>query len=226
LLLSLLLIAVLLAQSLVIANAKQVNKTDMTTPQGTEYTQVIGKLGDAAYIIQIPDNWNGMLVVGCPWYQYPLDNLNCHLLYQDDTRYGISEKILDMGFAFACSNYGATGWPTTEAMIRTHQLTEYVVDEYGVSGKIFVMGGSMGGAVAILLGEKYPDLYSGVLDLCGAKDLTVTVNNCIMVSTMTLDQIKVLKNWPLIPATDAYAQQFKDFFGSYFEDNQENEVSN
>ena len=38
--------------------------------------------------------------------------------------------------------------------------------------------------LAILLGEKYPELYSGVLDLCGAKNIAVTVNNCIIVITV------------------------------------------
>lgn len=192
--------------------------TDLTTPEGTDYTQITGTLGDAAYIIQIPDNWNGILVVGCPWYQFPVDNLNCHLLYQDDIRNRISEKILDEGFAFACSNYGATGWPITEAIIRTHQLTEYVIGKYGATGKVFLMGGSMGGAVAILTGEKYPELYSGVLDICGAKDFANTVNYCMMVSTMTLDQVKQLMGLPLIPQTDAAASGFQAFLISIMDD--------
>jgi len=34
----------------------------------------------------------------------------------------------------------------------------------------------MGGNVALQLGAKYPDLYSGVLDVCGSKDLIDSYN--------------------------------------------------
>ena len=48
--------------------ATPANTTHGTTPYGMDYTQVTGTLGDAAYIIQIPEGWNRMLVVACPWY--------------------------------------------------------------------------------------------------------------------------------------------------------------
>ena len=52
----------------------------------------------------------------------------------------------------------------------THQVTEYIVDNYGVTDKTFVIGVSMGGTIALNLAHKYPNLYSGVLDIVGAKD--------------------------------------------------------
>ena len=190
-------------------------KSTLTTSgnaYGMDYTQVTGTLGDAAYIVQIPEDWNGMLVVACPWYQYPEDNLNCHLLYQPT-----SEVLLSNGFAFACSNYGSTGWPIKEAMIRIHQLTQYVVGTYHVPGKVFVMGGSMGGCVAILLGEKYPELYSGILDLCGAKDLVGTFNGCVLISGSTLEEIRAIRGMPA-SVPDATVQGFKDFCTSIMND--------
>jgi len=77
------------------------------------------------------------------------------------------------GFATAASNYGAGGYCIQEAVIRTHQLTEYVIDNYGVKGKVFLLGTSMGGGVALQLAAKYPDLYDGVLDVCGGKNSTM-----------------------------------------------------
>ena len=74
-------------------------------------------------------------------------------------------------FAYAWSSYGEGGFCPKEGMISTHQLTEYIVEKYNVAGKVFLLGVSMGGEIAFLLGEKYPDLYCGVLDVCGVKDV-------------------------------------------------------
>ncbi len=135
------------------------------------YTQIIGKLEDADYEILIPDEWNGMLVVACrgythdfPFVPFPPTKLPHVLMHT----YGLG--FVEDGFAWAWSNYGEGGMCIKEAMIRTHQLTEYLIDNCGVSGKVFLWGFSMGGAVACLLGEKYPDLYSGVIDISGAKN--------------------------------------------------------
>ena len=52
----------------------------------------------------------------------------------------------------------------------TYQLTQYVIKNYNVTGKVFLYGISMGGDIALLTGQKYPQLYSGVLDIAGTKD--------------------------------------------------------
>jgi len=161
---------------------------------GMDYTQITGTLRDAAYIIQIPKTWNGMLVVACPWYQLPPDR-TCHLQYQP-----LSEVLLSMGYAFACSNYGADGYPVKKGMIAIHQLTEYVIHNYHVRGKVFVLGGSMGGNIALLLGEKYPHLYSGVLDLCGTKDLIDAYTNTAYFATFTPLEISEMFGIPLADA--------------------------
>lgn len=137
------------------------------------YTQYVGTLGGAKYGIRIPDDWNGMLVIGCHgymmnWYpnaQFAVDNL------VNSEGIGLPFKLLEEGFAYAASSYGEGGWAVKNGMIRTHQLTEYVINNYGVTGKVFLIGFSMGGTMALLLGEKYPELYDGVLDISGVKNV-------------------------------------------------------
>jgi pimeloyl-ACP methyl ester carboxylesterase len=150
----------------------QAKKPVVTEEDG--YTQYIGTLGGANYVIRIPDEgWNGMLVVGCHGYRAnwgPDDQFAVDGLVNGDG-VGLPFALVEQGFAYAASSYGEGGWCIQKAMIRIHQLTEYVIDNFGVTGKVFLLGHSMGGNIVLLLGEKYPELYDGVLDSCGMKDV-------------------------------------------------------
>ena len=141
------------------------------------YTTQVGQLGGAAYEILMPDNWNGYLVVGCKGYtlstqELPtINSLNTHTIGIQFMTSSASTR-----FAYAESNYGKVGFCMQEGMIHTHQLTQYVIDNFGVTGKVFLIGLSMGGQIALMLTNKYPDLYAGVLDVCGNKDTVAFYN--------------------------------------------------
>jgi len=128
------------------------------------YTQYTGTLDGADWALRIPDPWNGMLVIICrgyggpTWMGVPLNFLNW------------GSSMLESGYAIAASNYGSAGFCIQAAINATHQLTNQIIANYSVTGKVFLYGRSMGGAVALLLGEKYPEIYSGVLDANGVKD--------------------------------------------------------
>jgi pimeloyl-ACP methyl ester carboxylesterase len=151
--------------------AKKVTETDMG-----DYTEYVGTLDGANFVVRIPnEGWNGMLVIGCHGYmmnwnpnaQFAVDNL------KNGDGIGLPFALVDQGFAYAASSYGEGGFPIKEAMIRTHQLAEYVIDNFGVTGKVFIIGHSMGGVIGLLLGEKYPELYDGVLDISGMRDIVL-----------------------------------------------------
>jgi hypothetical protein len=171
---TLILVATLATSLTSIVQAKKVTETDMG-----DYTEYVGTLGGANFVVRIPnEGWNGMLVIGCHGYipfnwnpnaQFAMDNLP----QPPDGGVSLPFALVEQGFAYAASSYGEGGFPIKEAMIRTHQLTEYVIGKFGVTGKVFVMGHSMGGAIGLLLGEKYPELYDGVLDISGMKDIVM-----------------------------------------------------
>jgi pimeloyl-ACP methyl ester carboxylesterase len=151
----------------------QAKKPVVTEEDG--YTQYVGTLGGANYVIRIPDEWNGMLVVACHGYM---------MNWNPDAQFAMDQgtlvwAFLEQGYAYAASSFGEGGTPIQKAMIRTHQLTEYVINNYGVTGKVFLCGVSMGGAIVLLLGEKYPELYDGVLDIVGLKDITTAYINSV-----------------------------------------------
>lgn len=133
---------------------------------GIWFTATSVVLGDANNTICIPDNWNGDLVVYCRGFT---PTLNPNEIPMQGWMMG---GLLD-GFATAASNYGSGGYCIQEAIIRTHQLTEYVIENYDITGNVFLLGSSMGGGVALQLAAKYPDLYDGALDVCGGKNATM-----------------------------------------------------
>jgi pimeloyl-ACP methyl ester carboxylesterase len=132
------------------------------------YTEYYGTMGGANFYILIPDDWtnplgDGMLVVMCRSAGYIEDPRDSVLDYPFAVGLAMS------GIAVAASNYGPSD-NVKDGVIRTHQLTMYVTDNYDVTGKVFLFGTSLGGCTALLLGESHPDVYSGVLDNSGIKD--------------------------------------------------------
>ena len=203
----LMLSAILGAQFVAATSASETASTSQTTHDyynNAGYTEIIGTMGGANFVIRIPDIWNGMLVVGCRGYS--------HVFYPNSQfdLDGICFPLISGGFAYASSSYGEGGYCIQKAVIRIHQLTEYVVDNYNVLGKVFLIGTSMGGNVALLLGEKYPDLYSGVLDICGVKDLKSLYEGAQYVLSLTDEQISALLGIPIwaVPAYRAFVEDW------------------
>jgi hypothetical protein len=163
--------------------AKKVTETDMG-----DYTEYVGTLDGANFVVRIPDEWNGMLVIGCHGYmafnwnpdaQFAMDQLP-----QPPPIYvglKLPFALVAEGYAYAASSYGERGFAIKEAMIRTHQLTQYVIGKFGVTGKVFIVGHSMGGLIGLLLGEKYPELYDGVLDISGMRDIVLGYTDSVEV---------------------------------------------
>lgn len=139
------------------------------------YIEYYGNMGGANFYVLIPDDWinplgDGMLVMMCR-----------PAAYQEDPRnnmpdYPFAITLAMQGIAVAASNYGEDG-NVKDGVIRMHQLTMYVIDNYDVTGKVFLFGSSLGGAVALLLGERHPEVYSGVLDNSGIKDYAAMYND-------------------------------------------------
>jgi pimeloyl-ACP methyl ester carboxylesterase len=151
----------------------------VTYDEEGEYSITIGKLGGARWALYMPDNWNGMLIIGCRGHMstlpvaFPTGMIRYFARYfMNDLTRKLPDEWDDEKFAFAWSDYGEGGYCIKSGVIHTHQLTEYLIDNYAVSGKVFLYSLSMGGAIALTLAEKYPNLYSGVFDWFGTKDLT------------------------------------------------------
>ncbi len=136
------------------------------------YTEVNGNLNGANYTIRFPsplNNWNRVLVVYCHGYSH--NEPTRPLIKTSDGSENWSNGTLSMGSAFAISSFGAGGWDIKKGMNATYELTQYIVSTYKVA-KVYLLGLSMGGAVALMLAEKYPNVFGGVLDISGSKNIT------------------------------------------------------
>lgn len=145
-------------------------------PPGGGFTEYYGTMGGANFYVLIPDDWtnplgDGMLVMLCRPAAYTEDPRNFTINYL------FAQGLAMQGIAVAASNYGPQGSGVKDGVIRMHQLTMYVIENYDVTGKVFLLGTSLGGCVALLLGERHPEVYSGVLETSGVKDWAAMYND-------------------------------------------------
>ncbi len=147
-----------------------------TASAATAYTEINGTLNGANYTLWIPnpiEAWTGALVIYCHGYSHTEPTRP--LIKASDGTANWANSMIAAGFAFAISSWGAGGWCIQRGMNATYELTQYIVSTYKVA-KVYLVGLSMGGAVALLLAEKYPKVFSGVMDVSGSKNITERYN--------------------------------------------------
>jgi pimeloyl-ACP methyl ester carboxylesterase len=131
-----------------------------------------GKLDDAAFRIDVPDNWNHGLVV----YYHGYSAENHGLVFDEkkplDPRLAVFTKA---GYAVIQSGYSQGGWAVEQAIPETEALRGYFARKYEKPTAIYLAGASMGGLLAVMTIEQSPERYAGGLDLCGATTDTLSL---------------------------------------------------
>lgn len=122
-----------------------------------------GTLGNADFRIEIPANWNGNLVLLAHGYEAP-GTVHGEAWPQDASLPG----LLAAGYAVALSGYSSQGWAVHEAIHDVDLLQQYFIERHGVPRHSYLVGRSMGGAVAAASLQQYPDRYDGALSMCSA----------------------------------------------------------
>lgn len=127
-----------------------------------------GDINGAKFRIDIPEKWNGGLVMYCHGYSpKPVSYENPKVAPQ-------LAVFLDAGYAVAQSGYGAGGWAIQEALTDTESLRRYFVGKYGAVKETYVTGHSMGGFLTMMLMETQPSTYDAGLPLCGPLAASLT----------------------------------------------------
>lgn len=119
-----------------------------------------GRLGGSDYQIEIPDDWNGRLVL----YLHGQGGAYRPNLYVE--RPGNRRELIADHFAWAASSFSEIQFGFVNAANETAALWDKFASEFGRPTKTYVIGGSAGGDSALFSAERYANRYDGVLALC------------------------------------------------------------
>jgi len=128
--------------------------------------QVIeGEAGAGAkYVITVPDDWNGDLVVYAHGIVEPFMPVAPPV--KDDI-HALRDTFVSNGYAVAYSSYSANGFAVQEGIRDTRFVNSLFIRNFGQPERTFLVGHSLGGAVCVKLAELHPKKYDGVLTVAG-----------------------------------------------------------
>ncbi|MEO6187035.1 MAG: alpha/beta hydrolase [Steroidobacteraceae bacterium] len=119
--------------------------------------------GGAPWVIDIPANWNGTLLLYAHGYSPAVD-----LRPPESAPRGLRDWLLANNYALAASAYTAGGWAVEEAPRDQLEVLRAFTERVGAPRRTIAWGSSMGGLVSLAMAERAPALISGALPLCGS----------------------------------------------------------
>lgn len=122
-----------------------------------------GTLAGAPYRIDIPADWNGELVVLAHGFE-PVGVPRASPWPGNEA----TPVFLSARYAVAQSAYATQGWAVRDGIADSERVRAQFVGRHGVPKRTWMVGFSMGGAVAVASLEQQPAYYDGALSLCGA----------------------------------------------------------
>lgn len=137
-----------------------------------------GEYSCAGYLFEVPDNWNGDLVV----YAHGFRAGASPQVYI--TELPVREDAVAKGYAWAASTYRQNGYNPLDGIEDTRMMIEQFKARVGVPNQIFIYGSSMGGHVVVGSLEKYPDVYAGGVAECGAVGGAGQIDYLVAVNTL------------------------------------------
>jgi pimeloyl-ACP methyl ester carboxylesterase len=140
----------------------------VTTPASGPWARIVeDQTGPGSlYALYIPEHWNGDAVYYVHGIRPPLAPIT---LDDQDNFFQVRDALGAQGYAFAYSSFSENGLAVKDGAQRTHQLRGLLASELNGQrpNRSYLAGYSLGALVALELGEKFPDQYSGVLAMCG-----------------------------------------------------------
>ncbi|MEJ3743544.1 DUF6351 family protein [Actinomycetes bacterium KLBMP 9797] len=151
---------------------------DAAPAGAAEAKTITGTIDGADFRVELPDSWNGTLVLyshgyfpeGFPHFGIGLTN-----------RPADSESeawLLANGYALAGSYYSGngTGYAVERALRDQIALLDWFEDNVGAPRHTVSYGQSMGATIGVLLAERNPHRFDGVATICGEYDPQGTFN--------------------------------------------------
>src|SRR5215467_5903947 len=123
-----------------------------------------GALSDGAqYIIDVPGNWNGTLLVYSHGYVPP----GYPNVLADAGDAASRMYLLSQGYALAGSSFATTGWAVRDAFVDQIGVLDLFDASFGIPKRTITWGHSLGGLISAGLVQQFPQRFSGALPMCG-----------------------------------------------------------
>ncbi|MEV1289809.1 hypothetical protein [Micromonospora sp. NPDC049679] len=116
----------------------------------------------AAYTIEVPPRWNGELLMWAHGYRG-----QGSVLTVDPPGFGLRQRVLDQGYAWAASSYSGNGFDIRAGVLGTRELAQLFGELVRRPHRTYLAGVSMGGYIIGRSLEQYPGFYDGALPMCG-----------------------------------------------------------
>lgn len=121
-----------------------------------------GALHGVPYRIDIPQTWNGSLVVLLHGYEPKGAPRQSPWPRNEE-----APVFLARGYAVAASAYASQGWAVGDALADSEQLRQLFSSENGKPHRTYAVGFSLGGLEALAMAERHGMHYDGALSMCG-----------------------------------------------------------
>jgi pimeloyl-ACP methyl ester carboxylesterase len=128
-----------------------------------------GNLSDGAtYLIEVPQNWNGTLLLYTQGYAFgtsvpAVDTADASGIPGDPL---LRFYLLTHGYALAGSS-ASIGWRVHEALPEQIEVLDTFDTLIGQPSRTIAWGHSLGGLISAGLIQRYPERFSGALVMCG-----------------------------------------------------------
>ncbi len=122
-----------------------------------------GSIHGAAFKIDIPKGWNGVLLLYSHGYAAP-DGSNPAA---DAGDAATAAWLRDNGYALAGSSYRTTGWALEDAFGDQLALLDHFTGKFGKPRRTIAWGHSLGGIITAGLVQLHPERFAGALPMCG-----------------------------------------------------------
>ncbi len=117
----------------------------------------------AAYLIEVPSPWNGVLLLYSHGYVVPGSSNPARDVGDSATR----SFLLANGFALAGSSYAHAGWAIQEALLDQIEVLDTFNAMFGNPQRTIAWGHSLGGIITAGLVQQNPHRFDGALPMCG-----------------------------------------------------------
>lgn len=135
-----------------------------------EYT---GAIDGAEFLVKVPRRWNGTLMLFSHPYYTPEVPEGIGLANRPETE----TWLLEHGYALAASDFtGRNGAVYEQGQRDQLALLDWIDAHIGRPKRTIATGSSMGATLSLLLAERNPDSFAGVLAMCGPLDLAGSWN--------------------------------------------------